>query len=268
MAIDWRRERSGGPAAHSTSPRPTPLAAAPAAAASARVAAPPRQPWRRFELPPRPSLETLVPQLVRRAAWITLAVTLLRLSGEKLDGAVELFGRGSAGGDLAWVGIVWLVPVVGFVFGWRLYTRGLQPPAPRRALGLPAAALLLPFALVWLVGRVHPLNWTERLAAWGVVSLVSAVMAGLAWPALGRQLVAYALLARLPVVILMGVAMRFEWGTHYDALPPDFPSSMSLLQRWFWLGVVPQSTIWVAFTLAVGTAFGVLGWHAARYRDA
>ena len=160
------------------------------------------------------------------------------------------------------------MPVVGFVFGWMLYRRGLQPPAPSRAIGLPAAALLLPFALVWLAGRMHPLELDRapRRLGSGVARERCRGRPGVAGT--GRLLALYALLARLPVVIVMAAAMRFEWGTHYDALPPGFPSSMPLLQRWFWLGVVPQATIWVAFTIAVGTLCGLLGWHAARYRDA
>ena len=166
--------------------------------------------------------------LVRRPAQITLAVTLLRLAGEKLDGAPELFSR-DAGGGLAWVGIAWLAPVFGFFFGWKLQRRGLEPPSLPRLLGLPVVALLLPFVAAWVVAYRHPLSWTAKLGLWGCVSVVAGVIAALAWPAIGRLLFAYALLARLPVVLLMAAAMRFRWGTHYDALPPGFPDSMPLL---------------------------------------
>ncbi len=61
------------------------------------------------------------------------------------------------------------------------------------------------------------------------------------------------------------------WEPHYDALPPKQPH-LALLPRWIWLGVVPQLTIWIAFTVCVGGLFGALGFLAAglkaRWRSA
>ena len=71
------------------------------------------------------------------------------------------------------------------------------------------------------------------------------------------MLLAYALAARIPVAALMALAMARAWGTHYDALPPGFPLPMP--QRWLWLGLLPQLTIWVAVTLAAGIPCGALG---------
>lgn len=206
-----------------------------------------------------------LPSLVRRPALITLCVTLLRLAGEKLGGAPELFDT-VAGGGAAIVGIAWLVPVFGFVFGWKLYSRGVAPPPLRRAIGLPLAALLLAPLVVWLGGLARSLSWTAHLAWWGAASAVAALVAVAAWPALGRLLAVYALLARVPVALVMAAAMAFSWGTHYDALPPGFPA-MSVLARWLWLGLLPQLTIWVALTIAVGSLCALAGWYVARYRD-
>jgi hypothetical protein len=33
--------------------------------------------------------------------------------------------------------------------------------------------------------------------------------------------------------------------------------------RWMWTGVLPQLTIWVAWTVVVGALFGALGWYLA-----
>jgi hypothetical protein len=204
---------------------------------------------------------------VRRPAQITLAVTLLRLAGEKLDGAPELFSR-DPGGGLAVVGIAWLAPVFGFLFGWKLRRRGLAAPPPLRALGLPLLAATLPWLGFWVYARAaEAVTWTARLTVWGLASVVVAVLAALAWPALGRLLLVYAFWARLPVALLMAAAMRFAWGTHYDALPPGFPGGMSWLERWLWLGLLPQATIWVAFTVVAGSLAGFAGWHAARLRE-
>jgi len=68
------------------------------------------------------------------------------------------------------------------------------------------------------------------------------------WPALGRPLLAYAWAARLPVVLVMALAIWKGWGTHYDVPPPGFPA-MPQLKRWLWTGLVPQATMWVAWTM-------------------
>ena len=51
------------------------------------------------------------------------------------------------------------------------------------------------------------------------VAIVGVAIGILAWPALGRTLLAYGLAARIPVALLMLVAMLGNWGTHYDARP-------------------------------------------------
>jgi len=52
-------------------------------------------------------------------AVITLAVTLLRLTGELMDWSPVLFSK-SAGGGGAIIGIAWLVPIFGFYFARQL----------------------------------------------------------------------------------------------------------------------------------------------------
>jgi hypothetical protein len=91
-----------------------------------------------------------------------------------------------------------------------------------------------------------------------VVSIVAIVVALRGWPALGRVLVAYGLAARVPVAIVMLVAIYGNWGTHYDAPPSaDFPAMAPLL-KWFWIGLLPQLSVWIAFTVVVGLLFGIL----------
>jgi hypothetical protein len=86
-------------------------------------------------------------------------------------------------------------------------------------------------------------------------SFVAVPIAMRAWPALARTLLAYAFAARIPVVLVMLVAILQSWGTHYDVAPPDFPT-MEPLAKWFWIGVVPQLTVWIAFTVIVGMLMG------------
>jgi hypothetical protein len=192
----------------------------------------------------------------------TLGVTLLRLAGELMAWSPWLFAR-VAGGGLAVVGIAWLVPIVGFYFGFRLGRTGVRPSSLVRAAGLPVAALVLVPVLAWLGSRLESSSTAiGHFVVWAVVSVIAASLAFVAWPKLGGLLVLYAFAARLPVVAVMWLAIRGNWGTHYDAPPPSFPP-MPPDPRWLWTGVLPQLTIWVAWTLVLGAFFGALGWVVA-----
>ena len=63
----------------------------------------------------------------------------------------------------------------------------------------------------------------------------------------------------------MAFAIWRRWGTHYDAPPPGFPDLFPMA-RWLWTGVLPQTTIWIAFTLAVGMAGAAAGARLASRR--
>jgi hypothetical protein len=54
----------------------------------------------------------------------------------------------------------------------------------------------------------------------------------------------------------MFFAILGNWGTHYDVVPnPNFPA-MGWFPKWVVIGLIPQLTIWVAFTMIVGAIFG------------
>jgi hypothetical protein len=194
-------------------------------------------------------------------ALVTVAVTLLRLTGELRGWSPAWFSR-LPGGGLSPVGITWLVPLVGFYFGWRLGRAGLRPSSLGRVVGLAAAALVGLPLLALLVGRLLRTGWTANFVVWAVAAVAAAALAVAAWPALGRLLLAYAFAARIPVALVMAMAMYRNWGTHYDVPPPGFPA-MPQLKRWLWIGLLPQMTMWVGFTLAVGAIAGAVGWLAA-----
>jgi hypothetical protein len=91
-----------------------------------------------------------------------------------------------------------------------------------------------------------------------VVAVASAVCVGVVhagWPELARVEIAYGLSARIPVALIMLVAMLANWGTHYELGAPDFPE-MALLPKWFWIGLLPQLSFWMAFTVLFGSLFG------------
>jgi hypothetical protein len=114
-------------------------------------------------------------------------------------------------------------------------------------------------------GRLLRTGWSGQVQVFAVVAVAVAAVAFLAWPALGRPLLAYAVAARIPVALVVGLAIRRAWGTHYDAVPPGFPFTPPL-KRWVTIGLLPQLTIWVAWTMAIGAAFGALGWLVASRR--
>jgi hypothetical protein len=199
--------------------------------------------------------DTSTKNLILVPAVITLAVTLLRLTGELLHWSPTLFNP-AAGGGGALVGIAWLVPVFGAWFGWKLARAGERPGSVGKAIGF----ALLGFAIVPALGFLAvKLGLSQQsFASFGVfivLAIIGAYLAYRAWPGLGRTLFAYALAARIPVIIVMLLAMLGNWGTHYDVAPPDFPA-MGAIQKWLLIGVLPQLTIWIWFTIALGAITG------------
>jgi hypothetical protein len=175
-------------------------------------------------------------RLILVPAVITLAVTLLRLTGELLQWSPALFNR-SAGGGGAIVGIVWLVPIFGIYFALHLARAGERPGKLLRALGL----VLLAFVIMPAVGfaataaGMDP-NGKPLLLLFVAAAIVALIVALRAWPELGRVLTVYGLAARVPVAIVMLLA---------------------ILGR-FWVGLLPQLAIWIAFTVIVGMLFGLI----------
>jgi hypothetical protein len=223
------------------------------------------------------SQDARIGKLILVPALITLAVTLLRLVGELQGWSPVLFNRGTQTWSPSLVGIVWLVPVFGAWFGWKLTRAGSGPRSLGRAVGLELAALaVLPLAafLAPKAGIVPERMWrpnvplTESLTILSVfvaVFIVGIAIGIRAWPALGRTLLAYGLAARVPVALLMLVAMLGNWGTHYDARP-SYPPQMSTLAWWVTLGLAPQLSFWIWYTIGFGALFGIVAAAIARRR--
>ncbi len=238
-------------------PAARPVAARPAAA---RPVAPAR--------PVRPSGPVVRgPKILPLLVWpalITLALTVLRLVGELRGWSPDYFSR-LPGGGLSPLGITWLAPLMGIYFGWRLARAGVPAPHPIVVAGVPVLAAATGVLVALLAGRLLKTGWTTNLALWGVASVLVAAVVFACWPALGKLLLAYAYAARIPVMVVMALAIWRHWGTHYDAPPPGYPS-MSMLRRWLWTGLLPQGTMWVAWTLLTGMIFAPLGHWAGTKR--
>lgn len=205
-----------------------------------------------------------VSRLILVPALITLAVTLLRLAGELMGGSNRLFSR-AAGGGGALIGIVWLVPVFGFWFGWRLARMGEGPATVGRAIGHGLLATVVGAGLS-AAGVGLGVPWAP--VVFFIVGAVAAfLIARRGWPALSRVLLAYALAARIPVALVMLAAIYGNWGTHYDVPPPGFDPTIGPFMKWVLIGLLPQLTGWVGFTLGVGTVLGAAGAALARRRS-
>jgi hypothetical protein len=203
-------------------------------------------------------------KLVLVPAVITLGVTLLRLFGELQGWSPRLFSR-EPGGGFALVGISWLVAIFGAWFGWTIARSGSVPRFGRAVALTVLAFVVMP--AVGFVARAAGLAAVSfsTFALYVVGAIVGAVLGFRAWPALGRTLLAYALAARIPVALVMLFAIFGNWGTHYDVAPPGLPP-MAPLPKWVLIGLLPQLSIWIWFTIVFGTLFGLGAAALARRR--
>jgi hypothetical protein len=202
---------------------------------------------------PEPVATLSIRRLIAVPAVITLAVTVFRLIGELQHWSPIFFSR-EAGGAGAVVGIAWLVPIFGIYFALRLNRAGRGPASPGRAVGFAVAALLAQLVLVVAISTLSP-NVVATVVLVSLASILPLWIGYRGWPELGKVEAIYGLAARIPVAVLMLVAMIANWGTHYELGPPGFPE-MNLVSKWFVIGLLPQLCLWIAFTVVVGSLFG------------
>jgi len=194
-------------------------------------------------------------KLVLLPSLITLAVTLLRLLGEVMGWSPMLFSP-EAGGGASLVGIVWLVPIFGIYFAVKLNRSGQVSASAGRTIGFGFLGLGIVVVTTVFVGLVAKPTDIWALIVISLVSLGAAYIVTKGWRELSLTLFVYGLAARIPVVIVMFLAILGDWGTHYDVVPdPAFPP-MNWFLKWVLIGLIPQLTIWVAFTMIVGGVFG------------
>lgn len=170
-------------------------------------------------------------RLILVPAIITLVVTLLRLTGELRHWSPRWFSTETGGivpQGVSWfVGITWLAAVFGAYFAWRLLHTGQGP----RSLGRAAlCAVLGIFTFVVTnptVGLIHSrfrIDFPQILIFIWLLWIVAGLIQYFGWPELAKVLLLYGMAARIPVAIVMFLAMLGNWGTHYDyvGMPPQF----------------------------------------------
>jgi hypothetical protein len=200
--------------------------------------------------------------LVAFPAILTLAVTILRLVGELQHWGSPWVANARGGSDFAILGITWLPIFFGPYFAWKLIKSGFGPSSVGAAV-----AAAIGSVVVFLAGSVVA-GYTEThpgiLTLVGfLITLAAAFVPGKGWRAFGVTLMAYAFAARIPVAIVMLIAMSAHGGqglgTHYDVVGDQFAALASTWLRKFVLfGLIPQMTLWIGWTAAVGSLAGTL----------
>jgi hypothetical protein len=203
--------------------------------------------------------------LIGIPALITLGITILRLVGE-LEHWPKPWFNTAAGGGGAIVGISWLPIIFGPYFALKLAGAGDGPSSIGKAIGFAFLGVM-----VFILGSFlftatfsHPSILTLLGLA---IMLIAALVPGIGWRSFGRALFAYALAARIPVLIVMLLAMLGNggqgWGTHYDAIAPMFASA-SFAKKFLYEALVPQMTMWMGWTVVLGAILGVTVAAVAR----
>ena len=206
-----------------------------------------------------------VTSLITIPALITLGITILRLVGEVEHWPKPWFSA-AAGGGGAIVGISWLPIIFGPYFALKLAGAGDGPSSVGKAVGFAVLGLVVYVLGGFLVAATFAHHPILTLVAF-LVMLVAAFIPGIGWRSLGNTLLAYAFAARIPVLIVMFLAMRGNggqgWGTHYDALPPTFAQA-AFARKFLYTAILPQMTAWIGWTVAVGSILGVIVVAVAR----
>lgn len=199
-----------------------------------------------------------VGKLIAVPAVITLVVTILRLVGELQHWPMPWVSNAGGGGG-AIIGISWLPIIFGPYFAWKLAADGDAPASSGKAIGMSAVGLVV----LILGGAAFFIGFTKHMTPLillgFVLELASAFLPRLGWRSFGNALVAYAFAARIPVLVVMYIAMSANggqgWGTHYDVAAPGFVVT-SFAQKFIDLAVLPQMSLWIGWTAVIG---GLLG---------
>ena len=200
-----------------------------------------------------------ITSLIAIPALITLGITVLRLAGE-LEHWPKPWFSAAAGGGGAIVGISWLPIIFGPYFALKLARAGDGPSSIGKAIGFVFLGLGL-FVLASVLAEATFARHPIRTLGAFLLMLVAAFIPGIGWRSLGNTLLGYAFAARIPVLVVMFLAMRGNngqgWGTHYDAVAPMFASA-SFGKKFLYEAIVPQMTFWIGWTVVLGSILGVI----------
>jgi hypothetical protein len=201
-------------------------------------------------------------QLIMVPAVVTLAITILRLVGETQHWSPTLFNP-SAGGGLAPIGISWLPLIFGPYFALKLAGAGDGPSSVGKSIGFAVLGLVLLIGGGIVAFAPKP-AFPGKIVVGMLLIAAAAALQFSSWPGLAKTLAAYAYAARIPVAIVMFFAIKGNWGTHYDVVPPNYTGPTDFLGKFALIGLLPQIVIWPVFTLIVGLLLGSIAAAIAR----
>ena len=192
---------------------------------------------------------------------ISLSVTLLRLSGELRYWSETMFPTETTGilpSGMSWViDSTWLALPFGAYFAWKLAAAGQVPDSLVKAYACVVSGLLILILWIFLTPKV-PVGLPYIMVFVWAGMAIAGIIQMYAWSELFNILFAYALAARIPIVIVMILAMRGNWGTHFDFVVFGPAQAMALVPRILWYAVFPQLVFWTALTIFLGMLAGVV----------
>jgi len=202
----------------------------------------------------RPGVRLTTGRLILWPAIFRLGLTVLPLMGELKRWPTPWFNS-AEGGAGALVGIVWLPLILGPYFAFRVRFEIISPRSMAKWFGYAALGLAVSAAGV-LAGLPPSLPSIARLSLPVVGFAFGTAIQCPVWPELVKVLLAYGYAARIPVVVVSFLAMRYHWATHYNASPPFLPE-MSLWPKFF-VTVAFQLVGWVGYTVVSASITGAL----------
>ncbi len=201
-----------------------------------------------------------IPHLIFIPALISLFISVLRVVGELMRWSPQWFSTETSGvvpSGSGWlIGITWLPFPFGVYFAWKLVRAGHGPPSAAKSVGYALAGIALFTGVNLFVLPRLSVPFPQILIQIWLLMMAAAIIQLLGWPELFKTMLAYGLMARAPVIIVMFLAMQGDWGTHYDyvGMPEQF--QMSLWPKFFWLAFFPQLLFWVGYTILAGALTG------------
>lgn len=206
-----------------------------------------------------------IARLILIPAVICLGVTILRLVGELQNWSEFWFSRAAGGGGSP-IGVSWLTLIFAAYFGYKLAKAGETPKSYGRVILSAVVGILILLGAAFLAGQPPIATW--KMAVLFALTIVAIAVQYPAWPKLFKTLLAFGYAVRIPVAILMYFAIRGQWGTHYDVLPPNFTDT-GFWSTYMQIGFLPQMILWIAFTVVIGGLFaGVAAAIAGRRKPA
>lgn len=190
------------------------------------------------------------------AAVVTFLVTVLRVVGES-QGWDSAWFNPAAGSAFNPLGIVWLVPLFGFIFGRRLAQTG-SVPTFITGFFVPMFGFFSIIGMAMFLGSSFEGEEMKDAATYlfGAASLLS-LLALFAWPRAFFTLLLYGISARLPVMLVQYLDIQNGWQTHYGRTAPQM-GHMGADER-VWMLTQWQAGFWLPFTITLGCGFAAIG---------